>query len=154
MAKHKKDADDTRDDELEDDFDSDDDGDGDFSDSGLDIGDDEVSLDDADADADDDDEDVVRPAPKRRAPTKAVPMIEGVPKTKLEKPEICAEVWEKLSQRLVDQPQIPYTIQTPLVANALINHKTFGLGFVVDITSPTRAEVLFQDTLRKLVHSR
>jgi hypothetical protein len=153
MAKHQKDDEEPKDDDLEEEYDGgEDELEGDFADGGIEIDDDEVAVEDGESD--DDDEDVVRPAAKRRAPTKAVPMIEGVPKTKLEKTDVCADVHAKLLTRLGDQPRVQYSIQTRLSANDLVEHRIFGLGFVVDITSPTRAEVLFKDALRKLVHSR
>jgi hypothetical protein len=154
MVKERHD-DDPKEDEFEEDYEAgEEEAEGDFADSDLEFDDEEIALDEGDVDEDADEDVVSRVAPKRRPPVKAAPTIEGVAKTKLEKPDVCADVWTKLSAKYGDNKQIPYTISARLAKWDHILHKNFGAGFVIDISSPTRAEVLFRDALRKLVHSR
>lgn len=147
--------DDTKDEEFEDDFEGgEEEADGDFADSELEFDDEEVAIDEGETDEDADEDVISRVVPKRRVPVKAAPSIEGVAKTKLEKPNIYAEVWERLNVKHGDNKPVQYAISTKLQRHDLIHHKNFGLGFVTEIQSPTRAEVLFKDALRKLVHNR
>ena len=47
-----------------------------------------------------------------------------------------------------------YSLQAVLQKGSMIEHKKFGVGFVIEVPSRNKAEVLFEDGLRKLVHSR
>ena len=127
--------------------------------------DDESGPNDADLDGldndSDDDEDESEPEPKpkpkkrpARKRTKAVPTIEGVPRTKLEKPDICKEVWDKLVVKYVGIERVPYSLNADINVDEVISHSKFGEGFVIARLSPTKVEVLFEDCIRKLVHSR
>lgn len=115
----------------------------------------EESFEEAEFDEDADEEVVApRPAAKRRPAPKKAPTIEGVPKTKLEKSDVAAEVWGRMMARFGERKAEPYTLARQLKADDVIEHKTFGTGFVIEISAPTKAEILFRDGLRKLVHSR
>jgi hypothetical protein len=157
MAKERA-HDDDREDEIDDDFEGgggDDDVDGDFGDSDVELDDEDVAHEDGDFDEDGDDEVVARAPVKRRAPARSVPQIEGVAKTKLEKPDICAEVWEKVGRKYENEKGVPYSIRMKLNReDRVVEHNVFGTGYVIEIESPTRVEVLFKDALRKLVFNR
>lgn len=146
-----------REEEIDDDFEGgDDEGsdeEGGSDDGPVDFDSDEV-LDDPDFD-EDGDEDVVSARPAKRRPVvKKVPTIEGVPKTRLDKPDVAGEVWTKLKAKHGESAAVPYKLSLSLKVNDIIDHKTFGLGFVVEVPSPTKADVIFSDGLRKLVHGR
>jgi len=149
------------DEETEDDFESSDDdfGDDEFADDDAIDLDSSEALDDPDYDEDADDEPVVaRPAPKRRSVLKKTPTIEGVPKNKLDKPEVAEQVWQKLQARLEerpgDAPPLAYSLRTKLVVGDVVEHKVFGIGFVIEVPGPQKVEILFSNGLRKLVHNR
>ncbi|TVQ96418.1 MAG: hypothetical protein EA398_15960 [Deltaproteobacteria bacterium] len=143
------------DDDLDEDLDGGDDLDDDaIGDVNLDMEDDDlIEGDDFDAD---EEETVVRarPAAKRRTVTKAAPTVEGVPKSRLVNQKTVAEVWKKLGDRHADATPVPYTISTRLQVGDVLQHARFGVGYVIEIPGPTKAEVVFEDQVRKLVHNR
>jgi hypothetical protein len=146
-------ADEETDEEFEE---SDDEADDDFSEEGgsVDLDSDEI-LDDPEFE-DDGEEELVSPRPtvKRRTTLKAGPLIEGYPRARLEKPDIAAEVWDRLQTKYGEGRRVAYALSANLKLHDVVDHKVFGVGFVIEITGPTKAEVLFREGLRKLVHSR
>lgn len=157
MARDRKrnDVDAEEDEEYEAEAESEEDFDDDFSsdDENIDLDSDDV-LDSDDFDDDAEEEAPVRAPAKRRPAPKKVPSIEGVAKSKLEKPEAAEEVWNKLRNRMGDAQPVPYSIREKLSPNLVIEHARFGIGFVTEILGPAKAEVLFKDGLRKLIHNK
>lgn len=145
-----------REEETEEDFEGGEEelGDDEFGEEGpVDIDSDEV-LDDPDFE-DDGDEEVVAARPAKRRPlVKKVPTIEGVPKTRLDKADVAAEVWEKMKAKHGEAAALPYRISSAFRQGDAVDHKVFGLGFVLEVPSPLKVEVLFAEGLKKLVHGR
>jgi hypothetical protein len=157
MAKN-RDRDDSegRDEDFEGDEESDEElSDDEFGDDGpVDFDSDEV-LDDPEFEDEGDEEGAVaaRPA-KRRVAAKKVPTVEGVPRTRLDKADVAAEVWEKMKGRHGEGAAEPYSIRSTFRNGDVIDHKAFGIGFVLEVHGPGKIEVLFHDGLRKLVHGK
>jgi|SRR5690554_5046617 len=107
---------------------------------------------------DDDDEDAAdaAPAPRpRRRPPSRPGTIGGVARSRLDKPEHALKAWEELSSHVDESIEpLPYTIRGNYEKDSRVDHPTFGIGHVVEISGPTKIEVLFQDSLRKLVQNR
>lgn len=122
-----------------------------------DLSGDDTFLSDDDDDDDDDDSSVIDSSPPvrgRRRATLRQSTVAGVPRAKLEKADVAKEIWEQLREKGQDVETIDYSIRAQLPLGAAVNHKTFGLGFVVDLAGPTKADVLFEQGLKKLVHNR
>lgn len=139
--------------ETDDDFESEDEFESD--DVGVDL---EMDNDDIVSDDDDfeEEEEAPRPRPvaKRRVQPRSVPHIEGVPKTKLTDAAVVEEVWQKLDDRFSDVEATPYALSVQLEEGSVIGHAKFGRGFVIEITPPNKAEVIFRDAVRKLIFGR
>ena len=57
--------------------------------------------------------------------------------------------WKRLT---ADASEVtPYSIRLKLSEGDVVKHSKFGTGVVVDMTDSTKAEVLFEDGLRRLV---
>ena len=140
---------------------------GDFesdSDADFEGGDDTTSLEfDADPmlDSDDDDfeeEEDAEKAPtrrsKRRVPVRTIPRVEGIAKSKLDDPKMVQAAFAKLDKRLSDVKPIKYSIREKLAIDTVVDHARFGKGFVIGLPSTHKAEVVFEDAMRKLVHGK
>lgn len=65
-------------------------------------------------------------------------------------PENLLSAWKRLTS--VEDGEIkPYSIRLKLSEGDVIRHTKFGIGIVVEMTDSTKAEVLFEDGLRRLV---
>lgn len=64
-----------------------------------------------------------------------------------------ASVFEKLAGKFQDKKAVSYTMQGSYQPNDVINHKTFGKGFVTEV-SYQKMEVAFADASRTLVCDR
>ena len=107
-----------------------------------------------DDEEDDSSEAAAPPRPLRRPPTRPG-TIGGVARSRLDKPEHALKAWEELSAHVNEEIEpIPYTIRDSYEKEQRVDHPTFGIGHVVEISGPTKIEVLFQDGLRKLVQNR
>ncbi len=103
----------------------------------------------------DEDSPVKAPVAKRRVGVlRNIPMIEGVAKAKLDKPEFAKEVFTKLSAKFPDAKPKKYELRASFLKHELVDHSKFGMGFVVEVLSPNKVEVIFKDGLRKLVQNR
>jgi len=143
--------DDLVDDEL-DDEDIDEPGDDDLSDEGDD--DDAFLGDEDDEDEDVDEVDAPPRRPRRRAPVRPG-TIGGVARSRLDKPEHAQKAWDELTAHVDKSIEpVPYSIRDNFEKGARVNHPKFGIGHVVEIISPQKIEVLFSDSLRKLVQNR
>lgn len=114
--------------------------------------------DDSFMDGDEDDEDASEaaapPRPLRRPPSRPG-TIGGVARSRLDKPEHALKAWEELSAHIDESIEpVPYKIGDSYEKDQRVDHPTFGIGHVVEISGPTKIEVLFQDGLRKLVQNR
>ena len=99
----------------------------------------------------DEDSPVKAPVAKRRVGVlRNIPMIEGVAKAKLDKPEF----FTKLSAKFPDAKPKKYELRASFLKHELVDHSKFGMGFVVEVLSPNKVEVIFKDGLRKLVQNR
>ena len=85
---------------------------------------------------------VKKPAKKRKAKAGA----------KTRKPD-AAKVFEQLAGKFDEKKPIPYTMQGSYQADDVIDHKTFGKGFVTEV-SYQKMEVAFADAARILVCDR
>ncbi|MBQ9818388.1 MAG: hypothetical protein IJM59_13125 [Proteobacteria bacterium] len=64
--------------------------------------------------------------------------------------ENLANAWKRLTDVETDSIR-SYSIRLKLLKGDVIRHPKFGLGIVVEMTDSTKAEVLFEDGLRRLV---
>ena len=64
-----------------------------------------------------------------------------------------AAVFEKLAGKLEDKKAVSYTMQGSYQPDDVINHKTFGKGFVTEV-SYQKMQVAFADASRMLVCDR
>jgi len=106
---------------------------------------------------DDEEEEVIetRPSRRRAAPRKKKELrVAGIPRTRLDKPEFATKAWTKLTKKKKDDDAVEYSIRITLAVDDIIEHKKFGRGYVIALPSVQKAEVLFEDGLRKLVHAR
>ena len=118
----------------------------------------DADMDMANADMDmDDDLDDIAPPPPRRSRSKG--------STKVKKPLVCGLVdadklnnargrekaWQKLAPVIDDANPITYSPRATINIGDVITHPRFGVGVVVNLESPQKAAVLFEDDLRRLV---
>jgi hypothetical protein len=59
--------------------------------------------------------------------------------------------WDRIQPRMATTEAKPWALTVELQEFDVISHKTFGNGFVIQLITPTKAEVLFHDGLKKLV---
>lgn len=141
------------DDDLSDDLDPEDVADDDFDDLEGGGGGSTAGL-DAEAPA----EEAVKANPKRitaaqRKKNKAI--VEGiVDAAYFETPEGTQKVYEQLKEETDPKAAKKYSIKAELTENDIVDHPKFGLGFVLELLTPTKVDVLFEDGRRKLVHSQ
>ncbi len=64
-----------------------------------------------------------------------------------------AKVFENLAEKFEDKEPVSYTMQGSYQVNDVINHKTFGKGFVTEVAYQ-KMEVAFADASRMLVCDR
>jgi hypothetical protein len=119
---------------------------------------DALSDDDSDDfDADDDDDDIVKavkPPPRKRSTTRGQGIMAGVTRAKLDDPKVAADVWQKLRDKHTELNPKAYSIAEKFAPDDIVEHKKFGVGFVIATPGGTQAEILFADQVRKLVQGR
>lgn len=86
---------------------------------------------------------------KRR---KKEPVIGGVRRAMLKEAAGAKKAWESLIKN-VEPDSPPYNIHMDLKTEQTIEHASFGIGFVVSV-STNKAEVLFEEGVKKLVFKR
>lgn len=91
--------------------------------------------------------------PRRRVSSRQS-TVGGVPRSKLEKAEHAAKAWAELSTRAGDEEPAPYSIRGDFPKDSRVDHPKFGVGFVIEVSGPSKIDVLFEDGLRKLVQNR
>ena len=116
----------------------------------------EFDADSLDDDFDDEPEETPPPRrkTKRKSPKQVVPMVEGIPKSRLDKPDMVKKAWDKLAARLSGTEPTKYSIRECLTVDAVVDHPKFGIGYVVDIPAASKAEIIFEDRMRRMVHNR
>jgi hypothetical protein len=142
-----------------------------IEDEEIEMSDDDVELDvDSDEDYDDEfqpselDDDLLKKAPANavKANPKRVSaaqrkknksLVEGIiDSTYFESPESAEKAFAKLKEETNLDAAKPYSIDVELTENDTVKHPKFGVGFVLELISPTKVEVLFEDgELVKLV---
>ena len=90
--------------------------------------------------------------PKRaQARKKSRSIVEGiVSDADLKSDDGQERAWKKLSERTDTSLARPYAVDMEVTENDTISHPNFGVGFVLDIPSPTKVTVLFETGVRKL----
>tara|TARA_B100000686_G_C16213602_1_gene676697 strand:- start:97 stop:588 length:492 start_codon:yes stop_codon:yes gene_type:complete len=79
-------------------------------------------------------------------------MVEGVLNyAELSKPEGQLKAWEMMNEKTEAAVPKEYSLKSSFVQNDTIEHKKFGIGFVLEELSDTKISVLFEDGIRKLV---
>lgn len=101
-------------------------------------------------------ENAVKANPKRVSPAqrkKNKKLVEGIiDSTYFESPESAVKAFDKLKEETNLDAAKPYSIDVELTENDTVEHPSFGVGFVLELISPTKVEVLFEDgELVKLV---
>lgn len=82
---------------------------------------------------------------------KARSIIEGIiDDAELSEPDGQKKAWDKLNEKIGVAHARAYDIKAEFTENDVIEHPRFGTGFVVELVSPKKIEVLFEDGLRKL----
>ena len=66
---------------------------------------------------------------------------------------VYAEWANQMSERK-HLPRVTYSAATVLKEGDVIQHPTFGEGIVQKLQFPNKADILFQDDIRTLIHSR
>ena len=104
-------------------------------------------------------EDVTKANPKRVTPAQRKKnrlLVEGIIEDiDLHREEGAIErVYTELMEKADLATAKDYSINAELTENDVIEHAKFGTGFVVELMSPTKVEVLFEDGLRKLVFNQ
>lgn len=79
-------------------------------------------------------------------------IVEGIiDKAYFESEESTRRVYDELRDESDIAAAKPYALDVELTENDAVDHPTFGLGFVLELMSPTKVEVLFEDGVKKLV---
>jgi len=154
--------------EVDDEFDDE------FDDEDIDLDDEDIELDDEDLEIEveeaeeeaprgkrvsDDDlvemsyKETIHANPKRaKALKKRASLIETVlDDAKLDSEEGVKEAWESLNQEVDTKIRKPYSIKEEYSENQVIEHPSFGVGFVNQVLSETKVEVIFEEGVKRLV---
>jgi hypothetical protein len=79
-------------------------------------------------------------------------IVEGIiDKAYFESEEAIQRVYGELKEGSDMAAAKEYSLGVELTENDVVKHPTFGLGFVLELMSPTKVEVLFEDGVKKLV---
>jgi hypothetical protein len=62
-----------------------------------------------------------------------------------------AAAWDRIQARMANITPKDWSLSVELHEFDVLDHKLFGKGFVIQLITPTKAEVLFHDGLKKLV---
>lgn len=99
-------------------------------------------------------EGAVRANPKRMKIAqrkKATSIIEGIiSDAELVSPEGQAKAWKKLNKKSDISQAKPFDIHAALTENDVVDHPRFGIGFVIQLLSPTKVEVVFESGIKRL----
>ncbi|MBA2660946.1 MAG: hypothetical protein H0U74_01520 [Bradymonadaceae bacterium] len=99
-------------------------------------------------------EGAVRANPKRMMVAqrrKASSIIEGIiSDAELVSPDGQSKAWKKLNKKSDVSLARPYDIHAALTENDIVDHPRFGVGFVIQLLSPSKVEVLFESGTKRL----
>lgn len=149
-------------DELDDDFDGGEDlDDADLPDvEALDDDDDDVEEVNFDTNSDDyiesNYEEAVRANPKRMSMLKKrARQIEGIlDASELESPDGVQKAWARLNEEANTKVTRTYDIKAAYGENDVVEHPRFGAGFVIEVLSPSKIAVLFEDGIKRLAMNK
>lgn len=98
----------------------------------------------------------VRANPKRLAMVqKRAGLIETIlDRSDLSTPEGLLKAWETLVEETNTSVHKPYSLNDSFVENEVVGHPLFGTGFVSQILSPTKVEILFESGFKRLACNR
>lgn len=143
-----------------------------FEDDDLELGDEDVELDvdvepedyDDEGEEDDDDfkpsaiddallgpspENALKANPKRMTAAQRKQnkvLVEGIiDATYFQSPESAIKAYNKLHEETDINAAKPYSLDVELTENDTVDHPKFGIGFVLELVSPTKVQVLFEE---------
>lgn len=90
---------------------------------------------------------------KKKAPKKTVKTVKTAKKTTKQKKPDFSKDFEELTERLGGKTPVPYSMSGSFKADDVIDHQTFGIGFVTSASSQ-KMEVAFSGGPRLLVCNR
>lgn len=101
-------------------------------------------------------EQAVRANPKRIAMVqKRAGIIEGIlDRSDLGTADGLKKAWETLVKETNTSVHKPYDISESFTENEVVSHPVFGIGFVNQVLSPTKVEILFEDGFKRLACNR
>lgn len=101
-------------------------------------------------------EQALRANPKRaKAVKKRASLIETLlGEATLDSEDGIEAAWETLSKEVDTKIRKKYAIDAEFDTNQVIEHDTFGVGFVNQMLSETKVEVIFKDGIKRLVCNR
>ena len=95
-----------------------------------------------------------RPPAGAKDPT-ATPVKRRATKEVIAEETVSVETaWHNQMVALKDAPRVVYAISAKLTEGAVVKHPTFGDGIVMKLHFPNKAEIIFRDTIRTLIHSK
>lgn len=114
-----------------------------------------ISLsDEGDIGDEDEDEDAIERVAPVKIRAKVVQTFFGVPRSKLDDAKVAGDTWSKHNTPANQAQAKPYSVKGVFAPNEVIDHKVFGLGFVMTSTGGQKLEALFQSGVKKLVQGR
>jgi hypothetical protein len=98
----------------------------------------------------------VRANPKRLAMVqKRAGLIETIlDRSDLSTPEGILKAWDTIVQETNTSVHKPYSVSDNFVENEVVGHPLFGTGFVAQVLSPTKVEILFETGFKRLACNR
>lgn len=101
-------------------------------------------------------EQAVRANPKRLAMVqKRASIIEGIlDRSELGTPDGIKKAWELLNKEINTSVHKPYSVSEKFHENEVVSHPLFGIGFVSQILSPTKVEIVFEGGIKRLACNR
>ena len=62
--------------------------------------------------------------------------------------------WTRLMKESASIQPVPYSPKKTFEVGAVIDHPSFGKGIVTKVVFPDKAQILFRDDLRTMIHSK
>ena len=116
----------------------------------------EMGFDAVPASLDFDDEDEVQAEPEEEAPRRAKKTKSKNKKSAKSAPKTAEEIaatWQNWATKNGDLATNPYRLSSTFEVGEAMKHPTFGKGFVSEVTSPKKIDVIFEVGMKKLVHN-
>ena len=86
--------------------------------------------------------------PAKKTKSRANASVRSAPKT----PEEIAQIWQNWATKNSDFSANPYRMSSTFAVEDVLEHPTFGKGFVSEVASPKKIHVIFESGVKKLVH--